>query len=504
MNPLLILPLLIPFVSGVINLLLWRRIRPQRVLSLLGMGLLLLVSLLLFRSVWQNGVMAAQMGNWPAPWGITLVADLFSAIMVVLAATVGLAVTIFSIVNIDRQRVAFGYYPLVNLLLMGICGAFLTGDMFNLYVWFEVLLIASFVLLGLGGEAAQLQGTVKYVVINIISSTIFLSALGMLYGLVGTLNMADVYRQFQVIAPEERGVITVLAMLFLVAFGIKAALFPLYFWLPASYHTPPTAVSAIFAGLLTKVGVYALIRVFSLLFIGNTDYLGTLLLFAAGFTMLSGVLGAMSQMDIRRVLSFHIISQIGYMVMGLGLYVYGGSVLGLTGAIFYIIHHIIVKTNLFLVAGVIGRLRGTFDLRKLGGLLHTQPILSLLFLISAMSLAGLPPLSGFWAKFTLVRAGLEGERYGIVAVSLLVSLLTLYSMTKIWSYAFWNAAPAESGSPVVSIQRERLLYIFPVVLLALVTVVIGFSAETIFRIASEAATQLSDPTAYLNAVLGNS
>ncbi|MDQ4147290.1 MAG: Na+/H+ antiporter subunit D, partial [Pseudomonadota bacterium] len=405
MKNILVLPILIPLLTAVISLLFRHHRRLQRGLNLAGAAALLGVALGLLYIVWSDGIQAVQLGNWPAPFGITFVADLLSAIMVALTALMGLAVAVYSLANMDAQRERFGYYPLLHILLMGVCGAFLTGDIFNLYVWFEVLLIASFVLLALGGERAQIEGAIKYVTLNLISSAFFLAAVGILYGMVGTLNMADLARRLPEI--PQTGLVTALAMLFLVAFGIKAAVFPLFFWLPASYHTPPVAVSAIFAGLLTKVGVYALIRVFTLLFVQDVGYTHTLILIVAGLSMVTGVLGAVAQNEFRRILSFHIVSQIGYMLMGLGLF----SSLALAGSVFYIIHHIIVKTNLFLVSGVAHRLGGTYELKKLGGLYSAYPFLALLFLVSALSLAGLPPFSGFFAKLALVQAGLQLEQY---------------------------------------------------------------------------------------------
>src|SRR5262245_27330061 len=393
MKALLVLPIVLPLLTAATSLLAWRWRTVQRVLGVIGTACVLAVGLLLLQSVWHHGIQSAQMGSWPAPFGITLVADLLSAIMVVLAGLMGLAVAIYSLASIDRQREAFGYYPLLHILLMGVCGAFLTGDIFNLYVWFEVMLIASFVLLALGSERPQLEGAIKYVTLNLMSSAIFLAAVGILYGVVGTLNMADLALKLPEVTPP--GLVTTLAMLFLVAFGVKAAIFPLFFWLPASYHTPPVAVSAIFAGLLTKVGVYALVRVFTLHFVQNVGYTDTLILVIAGLTMLTGVLGAMAQNEFRRILSFHIVSQIGYMIMGLGLF----TRLALAGSVFYIVHHIIVKTNLFLVSGVTYRLRGTFELKDLGGLYHAHPLLALLFLIPALLLAGMPALSGFLAMY---------------------------------------------------------------------------------------------------------
>jgi multicomponent Na+:H+ antiporter subunit D len=417
--------------------------------------------------------------------------------MVTLTALMGLAVSVYSLASMDREREHYGYYPLLHVLLMGVCGAFLTGDIFNLYVWFEVMLMASFVLLTLGGLRAQLEGGIKYVTLNLMSSALFLAAVGMLYGLTGTLNMAHLAVELPQIG--NSGLVTTLALLFLIAFGIKAAVFPLFFWLPASYHTAPVSVSAIFAGLLTKVGVYALIRVFTLLFVQDVGYTHTIILAIAGLTMLTGVLGAVVQTEFRRLLSFHIVSQIGYMLMGLALF----TPLALAGSVFYLVHHIIVKTNLFLVSGVIYKLRGTYQLKKLGGLYLVYPGLAVLFLVPALSLAGIPPLSGFWAKFILVRAGLEIEQYLIVVTALGVSLLTLFSMTKIWAEVFWKADPQPTDVPTESAGfMEMVLLIGPVIILASLTVIIGLWAEPIFNISSRAAEQLLNPADYINAVLG--
>jgi multicomponent Na+:H+ antiporter subunit D len=490
----LTLPILIPLATAVASLLAWRWRRVQRWVSLIGAVALLHSALTLLASVWRDGIQAVQTGGWPAPFGITLVADLFSAIMVALAGLMGLAVAVYSLTSMDARREAFGYYPLLHILLMGVCGAFLTGDMFNLYVWFEVMLIASFVLLVLGGERAQMEGAIKYVTLNLMSSALFLAAVGILYGMAGTLNMADLAQKLKNV--NQPGLVTTLSMLFLIAFGIKAAVFPLFFWLPASYHTPPVAVSAIFAGLLTKVGVYALIRVFTLLFVQDTGYTHTLILVVAGLTMITGVLGAVAQNEFRRILSFHIVSQIGYMIMGLGLF----TPLALAGSIFYIIHHIIVKTNLFLVSGVVNRLRGTYELKSLGGLYQTHPGLAILFMIPALSLAGIPPLSGFWAKLTLVQAGLEIRQYVIVAVALAVGMLTLFSMIKIWTEAFWKSS-AISHQPS-AVGRRLVTLLLPIVVLALLTVAIGLVAQPFFALAERAADQLINPEAYIRAVLG--
>lgn len=498
MKLLLILPILIPMLTAILAVLFRNSRSVQRAISLFGAWALFAAAAGLVIDVWRNGIQAAQMGDWPAPYGITLVADLFSAVMVLLAGIIAAVVAMYSLVSIDAKREEFGYHPLYHFLLMGVCGAFLTGDLFNLYVWFEVMLMSSFVLMALGGERGQMEGAIKYVTLNLVSSAMFLSALGLLYALAGTLNMADLAYKFSTIsASQPQGVVTALAMLFMVAFGIKAAVFPLFFWLPASYHTPPVAVSALFAGLLTKVGVYALIRVFTLIFVNDVGYTHTLILILAGLTMVSGVLGAVAQNEFRRVLSFHIISQIGYMIMGLGLF----TPLALAGSVFYIAHHIIVKTNLFLISGVVERLGGSPSLKKLGGLYQAQPGLALLFLVPAMSLAGLPPLSGFFAKLSLVRAGLEAGQYLMVAVSLGVGLLTLFSMLKLWGEAFWKPAPEADGSRVSPLANLRQ-WLYPIAFLAVITIVIGLGAGAAFGYALQAGDQLMDPNLYIQAVMG--
>jgi multicomponent Na+:H+ antiporter subunit D len=491
--------LLIPFVAAVLCAACWRFPAAHRVITVAAQVVFLAAALRLFTTVWTSGVLAVQIGNWPAPFGITLAADLFSAIMVVVTALIALAVAVYSLADIDAQREKFGYYIFLNFMLMGVTGAFLTGDIFNMFVWFEVMLISSFVLMTLGGQRAQMEGAIKYVVLNLISSALFLSACGILYAKAGTLNLADLALRVQtVMQPELLGVT---AMLFVVAFGLKAGIFPLFFWLPASYHTPPVAVSAVFAGLLTKVGVYALVRVFTLIFTGETAFTHGLLLTLAALTMVTGVLGAVVQYDFRRLLSFHIVSQIGYMVMGLALF----TPLALAATVFYLFHHIIVKTNLFLISGIAQRHAGSFDLRAMGGLYKAAPFLAALFFIPAMSLGGIPPLSGFFAKFAVVKAGLLGDSPFPVgaplvsAIALAVGLLTLYSMTKIWNEAFWKKPSVEPALRLSA--RDRCLLFGPVAVLAGLTLLLGLLPGFFLEVATRAADQLLRPTAYIAAVM---
>jgi multicomponent Na+:H+ antiporter subunit D len=492
---LLALPIVVPFLTAVLAFL-TRQSPLGRWISVAGSAVLLFASIMLMNTVLRDGVIAGQMGGWAAPFGITLVADLLSAVMVLITAIVAVAVSIYAIADVDEGMERLGYHALFNMLIAGVVGAFITGDLFNLYVWFEVMLIASFGLLVLGGRPEQIDGGVKYVALNLVSTIMFLTGIGLLYGMTGTLNMADLATA---VDDADQRLLTIVAVLFMIAFGVKAAVFPLFFWLPASYHTPAFSVSAVFAGLLTKVGVYALLRMFTLVFDHDTGFTHTILLWVAGLTMVVGVLGAAAQSDMRKILSFHIVSQIGYMILGLALL----TPLAIVGAVFYLVHHIVVKANLFLIAGVAQRIAGGTELSRIGGLYKSAPLLAVLFVVPAFSLAGFPPLSGFWAKFLLVKAALDVQGWIIAGIALAVGLLTIYSMTKIWAQAFWEPHPDGIEPKLSSLSsRDRAAMLIPIAGLAVLTVIIGVMPEPFVQFAEASAAQLLDPTAYITAVLG--
>ena len=489
---LLILPIIIPLLTAIVTLIL-RGSGRDFIVSLVGAIALLISGWVLLAEVMENGPFAVQMGNWAAPFGITLFADILAAAMVLIAGIVGVATVIYSRQDVTEDERRVGFHPLAHALLAGVCGAFLTGDIFNLYVWFEVMLIASFGLLVIGGRKDQVDAAVKYVGLNLVATLAFLSGVGILYGVAGTLNMADLHLALQ--GRQNETAVLASAALLLFAFGAKAAMFPVFAWLPASYHTPAFATSALFAALLTKVGVYALLRVFTVVYDGDGTAIQNVLLVGAVLTMVIGVLGAAAQNSVRKILSFHIISQIGYMVLGLALF----TPLAIIGAIFYLFHHIIVKANLFFIAGAIAWKTGSEDLDKIGGLYKAAPFLSLLFLIPALSLAGIPPLSGFWAKFIIVQASLEAEAWWVAFAALAVGLITLFSMTKIWLAAFWK----DHSDPDHDLSRPLpASMIWPIAILAVMTVVLGLGAGPLYAIAEEAAVTLLDPMAYVAVVLG--
>ncbi|NQW19664.1 MAG: Na+/H+ antiporter subunit D [Chloroflexi bacterium] len=501
MNLLLLAPLLGPMLAAIAALLFQRNRSLQKATGLAGPLVILSAGVALLVAVERHGIQVTSLGDWPAPFGIVMVADLFSSIMLVLTGIVSLAAVIFSFTTVRAGRRRFGYYPLVNLMLVGVSGALLTGDVFNLFVWFELMLISSFVLMALGGHQRRLEGAVKYVSINLLSSAFFLMGAGLLYSVTGTLNMADLAIKIKEV--DNPGVVTAIAMLFLVSFGIKSAAFPLFFWLPASYHTPSVDVTALFSGLLTKVGMYALIRLFTLVFVNDTGFTHTLIMVLAAFTMVVGVLGAVAQYDFRRLLSFHIVSQIGYVLMGLAIF----TPAALAGAIMFLAHNILVKTSLFFVGGILLRVTGTESLTKMGGMYRSKPVLALLFAIPALSLAGLPPSSGFVSKLALVRAGFHAEAYVIIGISLVVSLMTMYSMTKIWNAVFWKPAPilqkTDAGRrlPMIS-TRERVMLYAPAVFLITLSVLMGLVAQPVFELTTRAAESLIDPSVYIEKVLG--
>ena len=498
--PSILLPILSPLIGALLLLVFQQRLTLQKVGVIVASALTFIGSLVLLIEVDKSGYAVLSVGGWEAPYGIALVADRLSAVMVSVSSFVTLAVSIFSVGEINEGRVRKFFYPLFLFLIFGVNGAFLTGDLFNLYVWFEIMLIASFVLMSMGGEKGELEGGLKYVCLNLLSSVMFLAGAGIIYGKTGTLNLADIALNLSTSADAEWAISS--SLLLFVAFSVKAGLFPFFFWLPASYHTPPSAISAVFAGLLTKVGVYALFRAYTLVFVPIFGEVQPLILVLSILTMVTGVLGAASQFDMRRILSFHIVSQIGYMTLGLALM----TPLALTAAIFYLVHHIIVKTNLFLISGIVIRLRGSCDLAKVGGLAKSAPWLAVLFFIPAFSLGGIPPLSGFWAKFAIVKAGVEAHAWWSITFALLVGVLTLYSMTKIWAEAFWKKQP-ESSEPAIfqgtNARHSLILMVSPVVLLTVTTVLIGLFGAPLFSYSQRAADQLLNPGSYIDAVLPN-
>lgn len=521
MNYLLPLPILLPAVGAALTLMTRRR-SAQRAIALATLTGLIVLTVALVVLVDARGTQVVQIGGWDAPVGITLVVDGLSALMLAVSSLVLLSVMLYAIAQGVRdgskdEPVAV-FMPAYLLLSMGVNLSFLAGDLFNLYVGFEVFLVASYVLLTLGASPGRVRAGVSYVMVSMLSSLVFLLALALIYAAVGTMNMAQISLRMEDIPAGTRGA---LFAVLLVAFGIKAAVFPLYSWLPDSYPTAPALVTAVFAGLLTKVGVYSIIRLRSVVF--TDGRLDTWLMWAALATMIFGILGAMAQNDIKRLLSFTLVSHIGYMIMGISL----GSALGLSGAIFYAVHHILVQTALFLVVGLIERQAGSSSLRRLGSLAYASPLLAVLYLLPALNLGGIPPFSGFLGKLLLIEAAAENGglmAWLLVGGALITSLLTLYTMTLVWAKAFWrDRSDAPDGKMAFAQPRPLTenLNMVPVSerpdvgrmpagmvlsasLLVVASISVTFLAGPISSVTQRSAEVVQDVNYYRDAVLGDS
>ncbi len=480
-------PLLVvvPLIGAAVLLALRGHVRLQQPVSILVSTAQLVLAVLLLAQVYDGGVVRTLVGAWPAGIGISLVGDPLAAILVVVASITLLAVLVFALGQLDDAEEKRYFHPLYQILSAGIALAFLTGDLFNLFVSFEITLAASYVLLLLATGRRIIRPGITYVVINLLGSTLLLLAIAFIYAATGTVDMAVLSERVGDLPPYLS---TALRLLLVVVFGTKAAVFPLFNWLPDSYPTAPTAITAVFAGLLTKIGVYALIRTQAQVFGMAGDGADGLLLWVAGLTMIVGVLGALAQDDMKRILSFHIISQVGFMIMGLALF----SIAGLAGAVLYMVHHIPTKTALFLVVGLVTKRHGTTSLKKVDGLISSAPVVAGLFAVFALSLSGLPPFSGFVAKLGLVQAGLADGQGWIVGASLVASLLTMVSMTKVWNGMFLGA-PTPEPEPPLPRDGLALMTTATVGVLA-VTLAVSVAAGPLNDMATVAAEHLMVPT----------
>ena len=520
------LPVLIPMLAAASTLVAGRRPRLQRVIAVVALVAVVMVCAALVHLADRQGTIAVQVGGWGptepgmGPLGITLVVDRLSALMLLVSSIVLLAVVFYAIGQgirdgTERQPVSI-FLPTYLVLSAGVCTAFLAGDLFNLFVGFEVLLAASFVLLTIGASTERVRAGIAYVMVSMVSSLVFLIGIALIYAATGTLNLAELAVRLADVPEGTRGA---LFAVLLVAFGIKAAVFPLSSWLPDSYPTAPAPVTAVFAGLLTKVGVYAIIRAHTLLFPGGL--MDTVLMVAALLTMVIGIFGALAQSDIKRLLSFTLVSHIGYMVFGVAL----SNELGMSGAIFYVAHHIVVQTTLFLVVGLIERQAGASTLQRLGGLAAASPLLAFVFLVPALNLGGIPPFSGFIGKVALLEAGTQDGSvlaWILVGGSVTTSLLTLYVMARVWTKAFWRAradapegqlsAAAPSGlladdgdidfADRGDVGRMPVGMLVPTGALIAVGLSLTIWAGPIFAFSERSSSEVLDRGQYISAVLG--
>jgi multicomponent Na+:H+ antiporter subunit D len=501
---LVIAPSILTILGGSLCLMARKNTQAQAKVGLIFLLLLVAANLGLLVRVLDKGVITMVMGNWLPPFGIAFTVDALGATLSLIASIVALCAGIYGSATFDSTGRRYGFYPFLLLLMTGVSGAFLTGDIFNLYVWFEVLLISSYGLLVLGNDRPQLDGSVKYGILNLIGTNLFLIATGLLYGLFGTLNMADLVMKVAALDDSASGILSTIAALYFLAFAMKAAAFPVNFWLPASYHTPNVVVSAVFAGLLTKVGVYALIRVFVLLLPASRAYMADLIALVAIATMITGVMGALAQNEVRRIFGYLVITGIGSMLAGVAV----GSTLAISGAIFYAVHSIIVMTALYMAAGVMNLMGGSYKLRELGGLYGASPAFAAVFLVLGFAVSGLPPFSGFWPKIMLVDAAFGDGRSWLAAAILVSGFLTTLAVGRVWIYAFWRGGPEGTADGTVTARigpAEQLtssaLWI-PIGILTALVIYFGLQPEWMLQLVSRGASGVVEPQGYLRSVFG--
>jgi multicomponent Na+:H+ antiporter subunit D len=489
MSNLVFMPVLLPLLTGVILIFFSKNISVQKILSMISMVLGVILSGYMISEIRRGGIQTIDMSSWKAPFGITFVGDMLSSLLVLTTYVIALCVLLYSFYSIGKEREQYYYYPVFNFLIVGVNGAFLTGDIFNLFVFFEVMLMASYVLLVLGGTKIQLQESLKYILVNVISSALFVITVALLYSVVGTLNMADISKRIAEV--NQPGIITAIAVLFLVVFGLKGAVFPLFYWLPGSYYAAPIPVLAIFGALLTKVGIYSIFRTYTLLFYHDTNYTHTLLGALAIITIVIGVIGAVAYWDLKKIIIYNIIIAVGVIAFGISIM----NETSVSGSIYYLLHDMIIKAALFLLIGIMMKITGTSNLREISGLIKDYPVFGWVFFLAALALAGIPPLSGFVGKLMIVKGAFEAKAYIGAAVVLISSLFVLYSIMKVFINGIWGK-PKENHT---TISINHLL--FPTVILVAVSVLFGMGIEFLHPYITQATEALTNPTIYIEAVL---
>lgn len=492
MNNIVVMPMVIPLLVGVLLVFLRPFVRLQRILSLLAVLATAVVSVIMLNKIQTDGILRIDFGGWLPPYGILFVADSFAVLLVLTTSIVTALVLLYAFSSIGAKRENMFFYSFVLFLIAGVNGSFLTGDLFNLFVCFEVMLLASYALIALGGKKIQLVESLKYVAINVLSSWFFLLGIAYLYGVVGTLNMAHISERIAEVG--QTPLLTVIGLIFLIVFSLKSGLF-LYFWLPGSYSVPPTAIAALFGALLTKVGIYAMFRVFTLIFYHEPQITHKLIGVMAAVTMIGGSVGAIAYKDIRKIVSYNVVIAVGFILVGLAVF----NDIAIQGSIYYIIHDMIIKALLFLVAGTMVYLTGTAQIKGISGLIQNYPALGWLFFLATVSLAGIPPLSGFIGKLYIGQGAIDAGMFVLLAIAFISSMSVLYSLLRIFMNTFW-------GETIISKEEEVPLtkrMLLPLILLGFGTVLLGLGAEGIADYVSDAAFTLMNPDVYIDAVLHN-
>ncbi|MFD1927651.1 Na+/H+ antiporter subunit D [Sporosarcina siberiensis] len=490
MNNIIVLPMIIPLLTGILLVFIRNSVRLQRLLSFVSVVITAVISLYILNLIQTDGILRIDFGGWMPPYGISFVADSFSVLLVLTTAIVAAMVLLYSFSSIGAAHENMYFYSLVLFLIAGVNGSFLTGDLFNLFVCFEVMLLSSYVLITLGGRKIQLVESIKYVVINVVSSWFFLLGIAYLYGTVGTLNLAHL--SVRIAEVGQGPLLTTIAIIFLVVFSLKSGLL-LYFWLPGSYSAPPTAVAALFGALLTKVGIYAMFRMFTLVFYHEPSITHTLIGIMAILTMIGGSIGAIAYKDIRQIAAYNVVITVGFILVGLAV----STQVALEGSIYYIVHDMIIKALLFLLIGTMIYVTKTSRIEGMSGLIRNYPLIGWSFFLTLMSIAGIPPLSGFIGKVLIGQGAIETGSFALLAISFISSVLVLYSLLRIFMNTFW-------GETIISEEDEVPLekgMLIPIVLLGIATIALGLGAEWIAVYVQDAATTLMNPEIYIDAVM---
>jgi multicomponent Na+:H+ antiporter subunit D len=525
-----IAPLIVALVTAILTLgaKYWPRV--QRALSVLGGVAYLVVVALLFRTVQTEGILAYQLSDWPAPFGISVVADSLAAFMLVLAAVVSFVSLAFAATYVDEFGQRLSFHPLFHFMMVGVSGSFLTGDIFNLFVWFEVMLMSSYVLVVFYSGAEHTKAALQYVVLNLVGSAIMLLSIGGLYSVTGTLNMADLARRLADPAAygiDPAPVLGLSAILFAV-FALKAGIVPFHWWVPAAYRAAPAPVSAVLAGVVKKVGIYAIIRLYFTVFAVATfgdlglpgfsggsllAFYGPILFVMAAASIFLGGVGAIDRDNLDDLLAYSSIGQVGFIVLPLAIGATATGVvpgtggteirtLAITAALIYAVNHGLAKGGLFLVSGAIFEAVGTIEFDDLGGLSERAPTLSVAFLVSALALVGIPPLSGFFGKFLVFDTAVQAVAVDApgaelaLAVALAGAILTIAYVTRAWNRGFWGP-PSELVEDAYSPRQQVAI----VLLLVVAVVAVGIGFDPVFRAAEDAARAATDTDAYREAVL---
>ncbi|MGD2279433.1 MAG: proton-conducting transporter membrane subunit, partial [Candidatus Omnitrophota bacterium] len=380
----------------------------------------------------KYGTLIYGVGAWKPPFGIAMVLDGLTSFMLVTVNLVAFFISLFSIDYMKKYTSKWKFYSLFLLMLAGMNGVIITGDLFNLFVFLEIASVASYALVAFGTEKHELEAAFKYAIMSSVGSLFVLMGIVLMYSYTSTLNMADMAN---ILAQKGGGNITLMvSVLFIMGFGLKAALVPFHAWLPDAHPSAPAPISATLSGVLIKsLGVYALCRVFFNV-IGMSPKVSEIFLFLGALSMVIGVFLAIGQWDFKRLLAYHSISQIGYVVLGIGL----GTPLGILGGLFHLFNHSIFKSLLFLNSGAVVYSTGTRDLKEMGGLSQRMPVTGSTSLIASMSIAGIPPFNGFWSKLIIIIAAVQAGRYGYAFWAVLASVLTLASFMKVMKYAFYD------------------------------------------------------------------